>query len=201
MPYDLMKTSLFSEEWCKGSNPHTAATNHLWLDRSKANPVHRSCKSFPVSCSLLLLAAASQCLVFCTALWVLQGHHYFAVLASSARPQHREISQGQWEGSPGAPQGSVPSQPGPSDTSVLRPTPCPSLDSCSSTTFCWSSSFKSKFLGAVTSTLPFKKMFLQWLGLQCYGSGKKSLSHLSFGASFIYLFCVDPFSVSVILLG
>lgn len=59
MPYDLMKTSLFSEEWCEGSNPHTAAPKHLWLDRPEANPLHRTCESLPVSCSLLLLPAAS----------------------------------------------------------------------------------------------------------------------------------------------
>lgn len=59
MPYDLMKTSFFSEEWCEGSNPHTAAPNRLWLDRPEANPLHRTCESLPVSCSLLLLAAAS----------------------------------------------------------------------------------------------------------------------------------------------
>lgn len=83
MPYDLMKTSFFSEEWCKGSNPHTAATNHLWLDRSEATPVQRTCKSFPASCSLLLLV---QPPCAHTALCVLQGQHCFAVLASPGLP-------------------------------------------------------------------------------------------------------------------
>lgn len=147
MPSDLMKTSLFSEEWCEGSNPHTAAPNRLWLDRPEANPLHRTCESPPVSCSLLLLAAASVvpcalCSSLCPA-----GQDCFPVVASSARTRHGAVSQGPREGSPGAFQGSVPTaawyswHQGPT---VHSQSLC--LERCSSTTLCWGCSFQPKYL-------------------------------------------------------
>lgn len=194
MPYDLMKTSFFSEERCEGSNPDAAATNHLWLDRSAAKPLHRTCKSFPVSCSVLLLATALLCLVLCTALCVLEGNPCFPVLASSAHAQYRESVGLELF------KARSPPQPDTSDTSILWFTPSPSISTVAQAHFVEAALLNQSIWGLwLLPCLLRRHSCCSW---DCGAvAQERKLLHVSFGVSFIYLFCVDPVCASVILLG